>query len=66
MGWVRYSDSDSEEHRIKEAAIPDWAKEDQLRDALENQETRNPTKIFGEIQPLRMEGEKILEFFSKI
>ncbi|KAH8919123.1 hypothetical protein BT69DRAFT_1224601 [Atractiella rhizophila] len=53
----RYSDSDSEAHHKKMAALPDWAQSPNLRKALlaQGEGGPNPDVLFGPIEPLRME-----------
>jgi len=49
-----YSDSDDED-RPRTFDPPEWAKSPELRQALQDQSTRDPDGIFGRIAPLRME-----------
>jgi len=52
----RYSDSDEEAQAAKAAALPDWTRSPELRQALAAQSQFDPDLIFGAIPPLRMEG----------
>lgn len=60
MNHSRYSDSDSEEKKKKDAELPTWAQSPNLHDALMAQSHINPDNLFGAIQPLRMEGKMTL------
>lgn len=57
----RYSDSDEEAQAAKAAALPDWTRSPELRQALAAQSQFDPDLIFGAIPPLRMEGTSFLQ-----
>ncbi|RUS22506.1 hypothetical protein BC937DRAFT_88719 [Endogone sp. FLAS-F59071] len=47
-----------EEESQSESKMAEWAQSPALRSALLKQSSMNPENIFGQIQPLRMEGQK--------
>lgn len=61
-----YSDSDSEEHRRKARALPQWAQSPELQAAFEAQRSIDPDDVFGAMKPLQMDGESDFELSSRI